>query len=131
MTAPAIDAPSCPKCGGACWDNRLSKRSPKAPDFKCRDRSCDGCIWPPRAARAVTPADAPSVLAPAADLPQPASAPPAGHGGEKLAGCYLACVRFVLEKVRPEYERAGITMDAAAVSAVTAQLFIARCRGGK
>jgi hypothetical protein len=31
------------------WDNRLSKRNPKAPDFKCRDRSCDGVVWPPRA----------------------------------------------------------------------------------
>jgi hypothetical protein len=32
------------------WDNRLSKRNPKAPDFKCRDRSCDGVIWPARTA---------------------------------------------------------------------------------
>jgi len=40
--------PACPKCGGRMWDNRLSKRNPKAPDFKCRDRSCDGVIWPSR-----------------------------------------------------------------------------------
>lgn len=40
--------PSCPKCGGRLWDNRLSKRNPKAPDYKCRSRSCDGCIWPLR-----------------------------------------------------------------------------------
>ncbi len=33
------------------WDNRLGNRNPKAPDFKCRDRSCDGVIWPPRAAQ--------------------------------------------------------------------------------
>lgn len=46
----ASDEPSCPKCGGRMWDNRLSKRNPKAPDFKCRSRSCDGVIWPPRAA---------------------------------------------------------------------------------
>jgi hypothetical protein len=45
----AIDEPSCPKCGGRMWDNRLSKRNPKAPDYKCRSRSCDGVIWPPRA----------------------------------------------------------------------------------
>jgi hypothetical protein len=44
----ASDEPSCPKCGGRMWDNRLSKRNPKAPDFKCRSRSCDGVIWPPR-----------------------------------------------------------------------------------
>jgi len=45
-----VELPSCPKCGGKMWDNRLSKRNPKAPDYKCRDRSCDGVIWPPRAA---------------------------------------------------------------------------------
>ena len=44
----ALDEPSCPKSGGRMWDNRLSKRNPKAPDYKCRNRSCDGVIWPPR-----------------------------------------------------------------------------------
>jgi hypothetical protein len=47
----ASDEQSCPKCGGRMWDNRLTKRNPKAPDFKCRDRSCDGVIWPPKAAK--------------------------------------------------------------------------------
>ena len=44
----ASDVPPCPKCGGRMWDNRIGKRNPRAPDFKCRDRSCDGVIWPPR-----------------------------------------------------------------------------------
>lgn len=44
----ASDEPSCPKCGGRMWDNRLSKRNPKAPDYKCRNRACDGVVWPPR-----------------------------------------------------------------------------------
>ncbi len=38
----------CPKCGGAMWDNRQSKKSPKQPDYRCKDRSCDGVIWPAR-----------------------------------------------------------------------------------
>ena len=50
----ASDEQSCPKCGGRMWDNRLTKRNPKAPDYKCRDRSCDGVIWPPKAAKADT-----------------------------------------------------------------------------
>ena len=52
--------PSCPKCGGKVWDNRATKRNPKAPDFKCRDRTCDGVIWPPKgnAARPAAPATA-------------------------------------------------------------------------
>jgi len=47
----ASDEQSCPKCGGRMWDNRLTKRNPKAPDYKCRDRSCDGVIWPPKTAK--------------------------------------------------------------------------------
>ena len=65
------DAVSCPKCGGRMWDNRLSKRNPKAPDFKCRDRSCDGVVWPPRdgnvkgkaASPATVPANEPDEIA--------------------------------------------------------------------
>jgi hypothetical protein len=45
-SARALEEESCPKCGGRMWDNRLTKRNPRAPDFKCRDRSCDGVIWP-------------------------------------------------------------------------------------
>lgn len=43
-----MEAVSCPKCGGRMWDNRLTKRNPKAPDYKCQNRSCDGVIWPPK-----------------------------------------------------------------------------------
>jgi hypothetical protein len=46
---------SCPKCGGRMWDNRLTKRNPKAPDYKCQNRSCDGVIWPPKPSVAETP----------------------------------------------------------------------------
>jgi hypothetical protein len=35
----------CPECGGAMWDNREKKTNPKAPDFKCKDKSCTGVIW--------------------------------------------------------------------------------------
>lgn len=43
--ADAADVPTCPVCGGRMWDNRVGKRNPKAPDFKCRDRRCDGVVW--------------------------------------------------------------------------------------
>lgn len=39
------DTPACPVCCGRMWDNRRTKRNPKAPDFRCRDRSCTGVIW--------------------------------------------------------------------------------------
>ena len=41
--------PSCPTCNGGMWDNRPKKAAgemnPKAPDFKCKDKSCQGVIW--------------------------------------------------------------------------------------
>ena len=59
-TTEEAPTPNCPKCQGPMWDNRVGKRNPKAPDFKCKDRECDGVIWPPRdavaAATATTPA---------------------------------------------------------------------------
>ena len=59
---PADETPECPKCGGRMWDNRAGKRNPKAPDYKCRDRSCDGVIWPPKPVRAAAKAEAPLEL---------------------------------------------------------------------
>ena len=44
-----VAAPGCPVCGGRMWDNRATKRNPRAPDYKCRDRSCDGVVWPGKA----------------------------------------------------------------------------------
>lgn len=50
------EVPPCPKCQGEMWDNRVGKRNPKAPDFKCKDKGCEGVVWPPRdAARVATP----------------------------------------------------------------------------
>lgn len=50
--------PNCPKCGGAMWDNRESNAPKNAerkaqgkgalPDFKCKDKECDGAVWPPK-----------------------------------------------------------------------------------
>jgi hypothetical protein len=52
--ADGVDTPACPKCAGRMWDNRVSKRNPKAPDYKCRDRSCDGVVWPEKAGNSGT-----------------------------------------------------------------------------
>ena len=56
--------PTCPKCQGPMWDNRAGKRNPKAPDFKCKDRECDGVIWPPRGAKPVGAAASTDAVAP-------------------------------------------------------------------
>ena len=45
-TKPVMEAaPRCPKCSGPMWDNREGKKNPKAPDFKCKNKACDGAIW--------------------------------------------------------------------------------------
>ena len=67
------ESESCPKCGGRMWDNRATKRNPKAPDFKCRDRSCDGVIWPPKDARSASRSGEPLVPQMSADETLPAT----------------------------------------------------------
>jgi hypothetical protein len=64
-TAPATspnDAPACPKCGGKdMWSNveenriRAAKGEKLRPDWKCKDRSCDGVLWPPKVKAAQAP----------------------------------------------------------------------------
>jgi hypothetical protein len=60
-----MDLVSCPKCGGRTWDNRLTKRNPRAPDYKCQNRSCDGVIWPSKLAAAASAADEKETASPA------------------------------------------------------------------
>jgi hypothetical protein len=93
--AGTADDPACPVCGGKMWDDRATKRNPRAPDFKCRNKpkaqglpGCPGVIWPPREGErrpASKPAarsggNRPSPSHQAADGPArrtpPASAPP-------------------------------------------------------
>lgn len=40
-----VEGVKCPDCGGQMWDNRDSKRNPRAPDYKCKDRGCNGAVW--------------------------------------------------------------------------------------
>jgi hypothetical protein len=43
------------------WDNRLTKRNPRAPDYKCQNRSCDGLIWPAKPAESAESAASPDL----------------------------------------------------------------------
>ena len=36
---------ACPDCNGEMWDNRNDKRNPRAPDYKCRDKTCGKGVW--------------------------------------------------------------------------------------
>lgn len=45
-TQPREAQPKCPICSGQMWDNRENKKNSKAPDYKCRNKDCEGCYWP-------------------------------------------------------------------------------------
>ena len=145
MTTPAIvtapetgrsRGPICPKCGGAMWDNRATKRNPKAPDFKCRDRSCDGVLWPGQVKEpaAAIHAERPDAQPTPNAEPSPARGPLAStvekvvH--DSLRACYLDVTRFVLADVRRLYEEAGVPCTDATVAAIVATVFISVCRRG-
>jgi len=73
----ATAVPDCPKCNGPMWDNRVGKRNPKAPDFKCKDRECDGVVWPPRKAPGAAEPAAPAAAAGSTSIVPPAPGMPA------------------------------------------------------
>jgi hypothetical protein len=65
------------------WDDRTSKRNPRAPDFKCRNKpkvqggpGCPGVIWPPREGEAPRRPAAPAGAAPRAQSARPSAPPP-------------------------------------------------------
>jgi hypothetical protein len=80
------------------WDDRTSKRNPRAPDFKCRNKpkmmggpGCQGVIWPPRDGEQRAPAAAatrapgrPSAPPPAYDAPPPSDHDYPGYDDEEL-----------------------------------------------
>jgi hypothetical protein len=146
MTAPAVQQEErpCPKCGGRTWDNRVGKKNPKAPDFKCRDRSCDGVIWPPKNGAAPRQAPAPSAKQPVSigttgvalvDQGYVGNDPvrqelEAGEAWVELRTKYMESLTFVLKMVVPEMVKADIGASPESVSAMTAQIFIARRDAG-
>ena len=117
----SADNPGCPKCGGPMWDNRLNKRNAKAPDFKCRNRSCTGAIWPNR--RVVAPSLQASDVARDRNEshrePQPVAS---------LRDRYVELAEFVFQNVRPIYQQNGLACGEETVAAITATLFIAETR---
>ena len=128
-------APACPKCGGAMWDNRATKRNPKAPDYKCRDRSCDGVLWPGQVKDAGSTHHA-EPTGTQSSTPNAGSTPSRGPLAstvetvvhDTLRACYLDVTRFVLTDVRPLYAEAGVPCTDATVAAIVATVFISVCR---
>jgi hypothetical protein len=132
---------TCPKCGaGNMWNNIATKTNPKAPDYKCRDRSCDGVIWPPKGAKVAAKPAAPANEAysagphiPGLDAPPPPVVPAEDVREEllrKLGALHKRCLMFVLGQEVPLLEEAKVGGSPESVSALTAQLFISATNNG-
>jgi hypothetical protein len=107
ITRPVMEAaPKCPKCGGPMWDNREGKKNPKAPDYKCKNKACDGAIWQGAApAPAAQPEPAPSQTTIASQ------SPPAGPMTPDQLRPWLleAAARFANDAPLPDGWRKAIT----------------------
>ena len=139
----ASPVPSCPKCEGPMWDNREGKRNPKAPDFKCKDKNCDGVIWPPQEPKGGREASTRGQAGPYQETGAPPS-PTAGYAGpalpgetiptaadpderfEKTAILYEKCLDRVIKNVYPKLMAGDVGTTPEAILASCATLFI-RC----
>ena len=90
---------SCPRCGGPLWDNRANKKTPKSPDFRCKDKECvdpetgfTTSVYLPRQA---PPAPR------ASKVPAPRPAVPIKHAWSQaqLIGSWFATYRAVVDRV--------------------------------
>ncbi len=124
----------CPKCSGPTWDNTKDKKSSKHPDYRCKDReNCDGAIWldKKKTSQLVSKALDPREGYSGPPLPNETPAEAAGVTAKQppsLCGDWLKALDMVLEKGLPKLEAKGIPVDASAVFAATATVFIAKSR---
>ena len=113
------------------WNNTLTKKNPAAPDYKCRDRSCDGVIWPPRnAARpAAQVKQAYSAGGPLPYEEAPADALP-HEKLDHLFRVYALIEDHVLATSVPKFTKADVGTTPESVAAQIATLLIAAQKVG-
>ncbi len=121
---------ACPKCNGDMWDNRLNKKNPKQPDFKCKNRACEGVIWPPRQQRAPQPPPPKAIGPEYGDLPgvpMENEAPAPETGNERLQRIFKVqevCFKHAI-KLAGIATLEGVPVTLEGLSALTAQALIA------
>lgn len=105
----------CPDCGGPMWDNRTTKRSPKQPDWKCKDKdNCGKAVW-----------DKPKAAA------KQNGAAPAARPTTPLAPVYDECFRVAAKVVSTYCGALKIPFTAQDVVAATATMFIQASQSGR
>jgi hypothetical protein len=95
------------------WDNRLTKTSPKQPDYKCKNKQCAKAVWLEKSA-------------PVAHSNGNGATPPMIHG-RPLGPLYAECLKFAKEACKYHF---GDTTTPADVVAATATLFIQAVKDG-
>ena len=115
------------------WDNRETKKNPKAPDYKCRDKACDGVIWPPKPGQR-SPVSAPPAkqgFSSGGPLPGEEEGPPVWDDTssvlpsmsqlDAIFGLYSACFEFAYKIA---HAKMGADCTHEGIAAMAATLFI-------
>jgi hypothetical protein len=128
MIAPGI---VCPKCKGACTDERANKRTDKSPDYLCANVLCTDKtgkyrtgVWIEKGNGSGAEQSAGGGLATGTNVGA-SLAEPAATEKPKLTKLYLDATEFVLEKIVPLYEAKEIGVSDTAIGSMVATLFIA------
>lgn len=108
----------CPKCGKDMWDDRQNKKNPRQPDFKCKDRDCDGVIWPAREKGGNGGGGRPA-RAPEPEL----STEERSAGRMVLRDYYLKLMGFMGAEMKKIATKEGIPLEMKDVQAATFSLF--------
>ena len=129
----------CPVCNSPCWDNRAKKASGEfkstAPDYKCKDKNCEGVIWPEKdepkpPKRTQAGPGAPDAEQPPA-APAPQAKPTTAGKDTELVVLFENCFQRVTKLCNLQNAAVGpdgINLTGENVASLTSTLYIARSR---
>ncbi|MBA3341629.1 MAG: hypothetical protein H0T48_07320 [Gemmatimonadaceae bacterium] len=106
------DVPRCKKCGGEVYDNRADKKSPRSPDFRCKDKACAEPAWLDKKKPAERPAKAAESREHYAGPPLPNETPDEATGGKppaprSICADWLSALDVVIDKALPKARGEG------------------------
>lgn len=113
---------SCLTCGGSVWDNRQSKKSARAPDFRCKDNR-EHVFW-------LTAARAPRAENGRGGAASDTSSRTASGAARATRREYALTYRWAARVALEVWTQAGIAREPAAIVAAAATVFIQACQGG-
>lgn len=142
-----MTGPVCPKCKGGMYDNRaenderVARGEKLRPDYKCKQRNCDGVIWRPKNGngQGAVPTPIPVSQAsyggphvPAIDGPYsapqvPVPTPPPvqpPQPSDNLFDMYKEITGWVLRDIVPLYAQSNVGASPESVAAMVATIYI-------